>query len=94
MGGNQLTSLPESIGNLTSLEWLYLNGNPLESLPNDLVALSLDKEQWERFKHQILNMTAENTLLGENEFTTCLIGLEISPIHMARVALESSHNTS
>ncbi|MBP5093899.1 MAG: leucine-rich repeat domain-containing protein, partial [Abditibacteriota bacterium] len=34
--GNNLTSLPESIGNLTNLEFLFLDYNKLTSLPSSI----------------------------------------------------------
>ena len=33
LGGNQLTSVPAEIGQLTSLRQLFLNGNQLTSVP-------------------------------------------------------------
>ena len=35
-----LTSLPESIGQLTNLKWLHLNSNKLQSLPESIMKLS------------------------------------------------------
>ena len=40
MQGNELTSLPESIGNLSSLTWLYLDSNQLTLLPESFGSLS------------------------------------------------------
>jgi Leucine-rich repeat (LRR) protein len=34
LSGQGLTELPPEVGQLNSLEWLYLNGNKLQSLPN------------------------------------------------------------
>jgi len=39
---NQLTTLPESIGNLSSLETLYLYYNQLTTLPESICNLSSD----------------------------------------------------
>ncbi|MGL4351616.1 MAG: hypothetical protein ACRCT2_13845 [Plesiomonas shigelloides] len=38
-GGNQLTALPESIGNLGALEWLHLTNNQLTALPESIAHL-------------------------------------------------------
>ena len=38
--GSKLTSLPESIGNLTNLKYLYLKNNELTSLPESIGNLS------------------------------------------------------
>ncbi len=35
-GGNKLTALPESLGNLTNLTELNLDGNPIKELPSAL----------------------------------------------------------
>jgi len=37
---NQLTTLPESFGNLSSLEYLYLSSNQLTTLPESIGNLS------------------------------------------------------
>ena len=43
---NQLTSLPESIGNLSSLEDLYLSFNQLTSLPESIGSLNSLERLW------------------------------------------------
>jgi len=49
--GNQLTSMPPEIGNLSSLEWLDLSENQLTTLPTEignlssLIELSLEENQ-------------------------------------------------
>ena len=40
LGGNQLTSLPAEIGQLTSLTWLSLRRNHLTSLPAEIGQLT------------------------------------------------------
>lgn len=48
LAGNQLTRLPDSIGNLRYLQRLQLAGNVLESLPDSLcslTALQVNNEQ-------------------------------------------------
>jgi len=39
---NQLTTLPESIGNLSSLERLWLMGNQITTLPESICNLTID----------------------------------------------------
>ena len=39
LAGNQLTQLPDNIGNLQSLKRLQLSGNYLETLPDSLCKL-------------------------------------------------------
>jgi Leucine-rich repeat (LRR) protein len=36
LSNNQITALPESVGNLTSLGGLYLSGNQLTKLPDSV----------------------------------------------------------
>lgn len=36
MNSNKFTSLPKDIGQLTSLQYLYLNRNELTSLPKEI----------------------------------------------------------
>ena len=40
LGGNQLTALPESLGQLTALQMLNLSGNRLTALPESLGQLT------------------------------------------------------
>ena len=42
----ELTSLPESIENLTNLEWLHLGYNKLETLPDSIVNLKNLEKLW------------------------------------------------
>ncbi|MHA1386077.1 MAG: leucine-rich repeat domain-containing protein, partial [Candidatus Helarchaeota archaeon] len=48
LGDNQLTTLPESIGNLKSLKELYLEGNELTTLPESIGNLKSLKELYLR----------------------------------------------
>jgi len=36
LSNNELTTLPDSIGNLTGLKWLQLSNNELTSLPEEI----------------------------------------------------------
>jgi len=40
LSGNNLTSLPIEIGNLTNLTWLWLSGNQLTELPAEIGKLT------------------------------------------------------
>jgi len=61
--GNQLTEIPESIGNLTNLEWLGLDKNQLKKLPQwignltNLKVLNLSNNQLTELPESIGNLT-------------------------------------
>jgi Leucine-rich repeat (LRR) protein len=74
--GNQLTTLPEAIGELVALKWLNLDGNQLTTLPEDigeLVALellSLTGNQLTTLPEAIWKLTAmEGLYLIGNQLT-------------------------
>ena len=61
---NRLTTLPSTLGQCPLTE-LQVSGNPLETLPDGLTALSIDKDQWQRLSAQVLNMTTLQSLRVE-----------------------------
>ena len=69
ISGNQLTSLPESIGNLSSLSVLALYSNQLTSLPenignlSNLEELNLSGNQLISIPNSIINLTNLNVLV-------------------------------
>ena len=72
-----LDRLPEEVGDLTALQWLYLDNNQLTSLPNsigNLTALqrfSLDNNQLTSIPGSIGNLTALQRLhLDRNQLTS------------------------
>ena len=76
LGENELTSLPESITNLTQLESLYLYDNKLTSLPESignltlLQNLSLSSNQLTELPETIGNLTQLKTLtISANQLT-------------------------
>jgi len=73
---NQLTELPDSIGNLTNLEKLWLINNQLTELPesivnlNNLKTLNLMNNQLTELPESIVNLTnLEQLYLKNNELT-------------------------
>ena len=77
MGGNQLTSLPESIGNLFNLTSLYLWENQLTILPksinnlSNLVDLDLSYNQFSSLPKSLCNLPNLSTLaLNSNQLTS------------------------
>ena len=70
LGGNQLTSLPAEIGQLTSLEQLWLSHNQLTSLPAEIGQLTSLKRLW-LGRNQLTSVPAE---IGQ---LTSLTGLNL-----------------
>jgi len=77
LGVNQLTTLPESIGNLSSLEWLNLVSTQLTTLPesignlSSLEILNLNSTQLTTLPESIGNLSSLVRLeLGGNQLTT------------------------
>lgn len=78
-----LTSLPTEIGNITTLEKLYLNGNGLKTIPSSLTSLSniVDLHLQDNFIVGYLDLQIAdviNTLRLERNYFTGL-KLNISP---------------
>jgi len=75
---NQLTSLPDAIGNLANLEWLHLDGNQLTSLPDaignlaNLKLLYLQNNQLTSLPDAIGNLTNLKWLHLQNNQLTSL----------------------
>jgi leucine-rich repeat protein SHOC2 len=74
LSSNQLTYLPESIGNLTNLTWLKLGGNTYD---RDELGSRTDESDWALFNkikilpESISNLTQLTSLnLGSNQLTT------------------------
>ena len=64
------TSLPDSLEQITNLTLSIAGSFVMNNIPANLVGVSLNKEQWEKFEYQICTMTSLRHLtLGENELT-------------------------
>ena len=100
LGNNQLTSLPESIENLTALTGLYLNQNQLTSLPvsignlTALTGLYLGNNQLTSLPDSFGNLTALKLLyLGGNQLKLLPESFgnlsALTELHLARNQLTS-----
>ena len=80
ISNNRLTTLPDWLGDLSELSHLDVRGNPLVSIPSNLVSLSIDQQQWERFKTKIINIkTLQYLDISNNQLTTVPDWLESLP---------------
>ena len=110
LSGNQLTSVPAEIGQLTSLDRLWLDGNQLTSLPAEigqltsLTELNLGGNQLTSVPTEIGQLTSLRSLnLGQNQLTslpgeigqlTSLRGLRLYHNRLTSVSAEIGQLTS